>query len=251
MSFFTRSLPRYYPDITVENNQNPNKLYAIPLLGGLIKIILSIPLIFILIFFQLFVFLSVIVNTFVVLFSGKYWLTSYEFVIDLIRFNVKFYLWWAGVTDTYPGFDFQIKDNYKVEVINPQQSNRLFAIPFLGLFARVLLLIPFFIFSSLIENAGRLAAVCASVVVLFSGKYPESLYELVCDSIRLQMASTVYMFGVSDTYPSFYISMKHKKVKIIFIIIAALITLFSAVKSENSKQNNNSGTPRYNYSQTY
>lgn len=236
-----------YPVVSIPLIKNPNRFYAFPLLGGFVKIVMLIPVFFWMMLLGIaFLFMSLI-NSFVVLFTGKYWKPAYEITLLLIRLTAKISYFFLGLTNTYPGFTGTTK-GFTIEINYPTHPNRLFAFPILGGVARILLLIPYLLYGSVIENAGNAAAIVASFPVLFMGRYPESLYELGRDSTRLNLATAMYFAGLSDIYPSFWISMKHKGIKILFIILGLLYMLFS---NAHSFQQNSSDSSNYKYQYTY
>jgi hypothetical protein len=76
-----------------------------------------------------------------------------------------------------------------------------------------------------VSYAAYLGIVVASFPVLFAGRYPLSLMELARDSLRLSLARLCYGLGLSDSYPSFSISMDNAGVKWLFIILGILLAL--------------------------
>ncbi len=215
-----------YPQLRVDHIQNPNRLYAVPLLGIAIKIVMCFPIFIELIFLGIASLFLMIINSFIVLLTGNYWQTAYDFFLGLLRLNTKLLLFFFGLTNTYPGFGFEIKDKtISFDMDMPKTPNRFFAIPLLGGIARIVLLIPYFIYVSVMQHASGIGAVASSFLVLFMGKYPESTYEIERDFVRLNQATAAYMVGLSDSYPSFWISMNHQTVKIILIILGALFML--------------------------
>lgn len=214
-----------YPSLTAEHIKNPNRFYAFPILGMLIKFIILIPVYIEMIFLILAFAVLSIVNSFAVLFTGKYMDAFYQFNLGFMRLSAKvsFFLW--GLTNKYPGFDFTINDTFNVDIEKPQNPNRLWAFPLLGGLAKMIILIPYFIYTSVLDYASRLGVFISFAPVLFMGKYPESTYELARDYFKLTLRSSVFMTGLSDKYPSFHISMNHKTTKIILIILAILLMI--------------------------
>lgn len=238
-----------YPEFSVVHPQNPNRLYAVPLLGIIIKAIICIPQ-FIILFFVIIAwfFVIFIVNPFVVLFTGKYWSVAHSFAQGFFRFNTKILLFIFGLSDVYPGFNFDATKDFILTIPEPQNPNRLFAIPLAGGFVRYVLLIPFFIYQTVIEYAAGIGAIFgASFMVLFMGKYPESVFELTRDYVRLVLSFSMYMSGLRDDYPSFWISMTHKNIKIALISLAVLYILFSNMLSMVASM----ATGRYNAQKSY
>jgi hypothetical protein len=61
--------------------------------------------------------------------------------------------------------------------------------------------------------------------VFFSGRYPETSFELVRDSLRLHFALYCYGLGLADRYPSFTISWNHGTIKGCLMAAAAVLML--------------------------
>lgn len=212
-----------YPHLVVANNEKPNKLFAFPLIGILIKIILLLPVLlelFLLILVSLFV---ISINWFVISFTGKYWTSAYTFFLGLMRLGTKIRLYVWGITDKYPGFTFDTKGLFELDIPKPEKPNKWLAIPFVGIAIRAVLLIPYSIFDDVLDRASSIAMVMSWFAVTFKGKFPESLYEFERDSLRVSLASSSYLLGLSDKYPSFSISMTHQTIKLLLIIAGALL----------------------------
>lgn len=216
-----------YPALRVDHIQNPSRLYAIPLLGILIKVIICIPIFIELFFLNMASTVLTLMNAFYVLATGKYWDLAYEINLGVLRLTTKQTLFFFGLTNTYPGFDLTIDDPLiALDMVKPKNPGRFFAVPMIGGLVRLILLIPFLIYVNAINSAAGIASsFLASFHVLFKGKYPEFAYELARDLMRLNLASSVYLSGFSDSYPSFWISMNHKTIKIVLIILGVLLSL--------------------------
>lgn len=238
-----------YPVFAIEHIQNPNRFWAIPLLGGTAKIVILVPIFIEIFFICLYLFFISFINSLVVLFSGKYWQHCFNVSQGLIKFIAKTQLFFLGLTDKYPGFNFTLS-HFQVEFTYPQNPNRLFAIPIFGGLARIILLTPYFFYLGAISNGGFIGTVIGSFFVLFKGRYPETSYELARDSARLGASEMAYIYGISDKYPSFHISMNHPTLKILLIILGAS-NMFSgnAVNRQADFQPNNCNY--YNYSFNY
>lgn len=227
----TSRSPGNYPILIAERIQNPNRVWAIPLLGIFVKWLLLIPLFFWFFVVELVVVVLVLVNSLVVLFTGSYWRPAYEWAVWFIRLTVKAGLYIAGLTDRYPGFGPQMPEGFTLDIEFPQSPSRFFAVPCLGGIARGVLLIPFAIYTYFVFYGAIVGAVIAFVPVLFAGTYPETVFELLRDSFRLQSAQLVYGFGLSDRYPSFAISMNHGGAKIALIAVGAILLIIQEASS--------------------
>lgn len=214
-----------YPEIKITRVKHPSRWFAVPLLGGLIKFVLLIPVWIELFALHIATFFIIVIGSFYILFTGKYWQAEYDLLLGLMRLDAKASFYFAGLTNTYPGFSLDVKE-FELTIAKPTKPSRMFAFPLLGFFVRLVLLIPYALYSSIMQNAANIALLISWIPVLFGGEYPETTYEIVRDSKRLSFATMNYYAGLSDDYPSFWISMHHKTLKIILIILA-LLFMFS------------------------
>lgn len=221
-----------YPLLETGYIQNPNRIFAIPLLGLLIKVIALIPVFIEMFFLSLWAYIAVwLINPWVVLITGRYWQHAYQLMLGLFRLSAKVSFFLNGLTDKYPGFDFSTGDRFTFDIPMPENPKKLYAIPILGGFLRFIFLIPYLLYSSVISNAAGIGVMLlAWATVLFKGRYPEGIFELARDSIRVASASGIYLSGLSDKYPSFYISMAHDKIKIILIAVVLIFGVFGGVR---------------------
>lgn len=231
------TLGNFYPKLAIDHIQNPNRFYAFPIIGFVFKIIILIPVfIWMWLLSLAYFFVTVLINPLVVLFTGKYWEPAYELSLGIMRIQGRAGFFLSGLTNEYPGFSLQNQDNINIDIALPEKPNRLFAIPVLGGIARVVLLIPYLIYASVIQTASGYGMIGSFVKVLFVGKYPESTYELMRDYTRISLALSSYMSGLSDSYPNFWISMNHKAIKI-FLIILGILGLLSNGMNYNTAIN--------------
>ncbi|MPZ13607.1 MAG: DUF4389 domain-containing protein [Chloroflexi bacterium] len=213
--------PGTYPMLSVRRIETPNRLWAFPVLGFVVKLVILIPVSFWLTILFLALAIVVTINAFVVLLTGRYWDAAYRLVLGILRLSTKISFFVTGLTDRYPGFglDIAADERFTLDMPRPESPNRGFGFPLLGGIVRIVLLIPFTFWSTVVGNGSYFAIIVASVPVLFTGRYRESLFELVRDSTRLSLAQQCYLAGLSDTYPSFPISMRHPAVKWLFILL--------------------------------
>lgn len=217
---------RVYPKIVIESPKNPKKFYAIPFLGFIVKMFMLIPIGIELFFLFFYLYLLFVISSFLVLFTGKYFEPAYTLSLGIATLIVKISLFFKGITDKYPGFGLK-HDSSLISIEKSKKHNRWFAFPFFGGLVRIIILIPYFIFGSILSYASWFGILYAVKPVLFDGKYPEITYEIVLDTTRVGLAPLFYWGGILDTYPSFRISMNHKKAKIALLILGVLMFLFS------------------------
>lgn len=220
------------PYVYIDNNESPNFLYAIPIIGLLVKLVMLIPAFIFLCILSLISFvLSCIVNPFVVLATGKYYPSAYNWLVYTAKYQTKLILFASGLSDNYPGFDDQFKDpSLQVIIDYPTQINRLWAFPILGLMVRGILIIPYALFIAVMYYAAMIgAAFVGTYFVLFNKKYPTSIQEMVLNFLNLGLRANCYVMGLNDNkvYPDFNIRITHKEVEYILIVLGVLYLIFN------------------------
>ena len=233
---------KLYPHLVVHTNPHPSKLLAFPFLGLLIKLILLIPVWLWFIVLSLVYLFYWIVLPFYILFTGKYWNSAYNFTVGLLKLSTKTYLYIGGITDKYPGFKLNDGGIFELKIEKPHAPRRLLSFPLLGFAIRMILMIPYYIFGNVLMYGSYVAVFVSWFIVLFKGKYPESLHEFISDTIRVSNAITAYLTYMSDDYPSFMISMKHQTVKILLIIAGAAL-MFGNYSQPSPSQNQDLNIP--------
>ena len=187
----------------------------------LLKWLLAIPHYVVLAFLWIaFVVLSV-VAFFAILFTGHYPRSIFEFNVGVLRWQwrVSYYAYGALGTDRYPPFTLREVDDYPahLQVDYPERLSRG-----LVLVKWWLLAIPHYLVVGLLvggvgylfENADDrsrlvatglipLLACVAGVVLLFTGRYPQPLFDLLLGLNRWVLRVAGYAALMTDTYPPF------------------------------------------------
>jgi hypothetical protein len=92
----------------------------------------------------------------------------------------------------------------RVEADYPEHSSRLLALAgLLFLFPKALLLLPHIFVLYFLQLAALVVVFVGFLAVLFTGKYPHSLYDFALGSLRWQTRVSAWMFGLVDRYPPF------------------------------------------------
>jgi len=179
----------------------------------LVKWILIIPHLVVL-FFMWIAFIAItVVAFFAIVFTGKYPRGMFGFNVGVMRWTwrVGFYSYSALGTDRYPPFSLESRDYpANLEVEYPERLSR-------GLvFVKTwLLAIPHYIVMAFLSggagprSGGGLNGVLvifAAVVLLFRGRYPQDIYDLVIGLNRWSFRVVAYAALMRDEYPPFRLS---------------------------------------------
>ena len=190
----------------------------------LVKWLLAIPH-FVVLFFLWVAFVVVsVVAFFAILFTGRYPRGLFDFNVGVLRWTwrVGFYSYDALGTDVYPPFTLKDVPDYPahLEVAYPESLSRG-----LVLVKWWLLAIPHYLVVAVFTGGawsaasgsndwmwsssglvGLLVAI-AAVVLLFTGRYPKSLYDFILGMNRWVFRVMAYSSLMTDVYPPFRLDM--------------------------------------------
>ena len=187
----------------------------------LVKWFLAIPHFFVLAFLWLAFFVVTFIAWWAILFTGRYPAGLFRFNVGVMRWTwrVMYYAGTGGLgTDRYPPFTFDAVDDYPTtfDVVYPERLSR-------GLiFVKWLLAIPHYIVVGLFVSgvvfwgsngwwgvpawSGGLIGILvlvAAITLLFTGRYPRPLFDLIIGLNRWAMRVAVYVSLMTDQYPPF------------------------------------------------
>ncbi len=91
----------------------------------------------------------------------------------------------------------------RVEADYPERSSRPLGLLGLLFWLKAVLLFPHFFLLFFLNIAVFFAVVVGYVVVLFTGKYPRAMFDLVVGVARWQIRINLWLFGITDNYPPF------------------------------------------------
>jgi hypothetical protein len=183
----------------------------------LVKWLLLIPHFFVLaVLWVAFVVLTAIAYL-SVLFTGRFPRVVFDFNVGVLRWTwrVGYYGYWALGTDRYPPFTLADVPDYPahLEIDGPPAPKRwlplvawLFALPHIAIVAALTTG-----FSWVADNGTRysspgvatLAVLIAGGALLFTGRYPSGLYDLLVGASRWYLRVTAYVALLTDRYPPF------------------------------------------------
>ena len=184
----------------------------------LVKWVLVIPHAIVLTFLWVAVCVLTVVAGFAILFTGRYPRSIFDFNVGVMRWTwrVCFYTVCAFGTDKYPPFSLESDPSYPADfdVDYPEQLSRG-----LVLVKWWLLAIPHYIIVGIFAGGWGLGTgtgwrigggglitvlvVVAAVVLLFRGRYPETIFNLVMGFNRWCYRVLAYAALMCDEYPPF------------------------------------------------
>jgi hypothetical protein len=171
----------------------------------LVKWLLAIPHYVVLAFLWLAVVVVSVIAWFAILFTGRYPRGLFEYTVGVLRWTwrVGFYAYGVNGTDRYPPFTLADVPDYPatLDVPYPERLSRG-----LVLVKSWLLAIPHLIVVGIIFGTPSLNFVLvlvASVILLFTARYPSDIFELVVGFNRWAFRVAAYVLLLRDEYPPF------------------------------------------------
>ncbi len=142
------------------------------------------------------VFLA-IVSWFTIVFSGTHLIGIRKFTSFYLRWRVRALAYFMLLEDVYPPFG-DAPYPVSIEVADPVRPRDRVAV---GL--RILLAIPHMIVLFFVLLAWGFTTIVAWFIILFTGVYPQGLYEFGVGALRWRLRVEAYMLLMVDEYPPF------------------------------------------------
>ena len=189
----------------------------------LVKWLLVIPHYVVLFFLWIAFGLLTVVAFFAILFTGRYPRGIFDFNVGVLRWTwrVSFYSYWALGTDRYPPFTLGPVPDYPAtfEVDYPERLTRWLPLVKWILAIPHLILVALFVggwgwgpFGEDFRGLGfagvvGVLVIIAGFVLLFTGRYPPSLFDFTLGLDRWTLRVLAYVGLMRDEYPPFRIDM--------------------------------------------
>jgi hypothetical protein len=143
------------------------------------------------------------ISFFAILFTGAIPEGIFSFQVTILRYQWRTYSYAGFLRESYPPFDFTAAaadpgtDPARFSVEYPEKLSR-------GLiFVKWLLIIPHVIVLLFVGIGAFIALIGAFFAVLFTGRWPQGLRDLIVGTVRWQMRVNAYVYLLTDVYPPF------------------------------------------------
>jgi len=168
-------------------------------LTAFFRLILAIPLAIWLYIYGIGATVALVVAWITIVITGRYPPALYGFVSGFTRFLARFTAYAALLSDPYPSFGGADDPAYPVRMsFDPlEQYSRA------KTFFRILLAIPILIVRYAMNILLEIGAIGAWFVILFTGKMPRGLFDLMVLANSYMARSDAYVFLLTETYPPF------------------------------------------------
>ncbi len=92
----------------------------------------------------------------------------------------------------------------RFDIDYPERSSRWLALATLLLMIpKGVMLIPHLVILYILSFLSLIVVIIAQFAVLFTGRYPRGMFDLVAGILRWQTRVSAYICGLTDTYPPF------------------------------------------------
>lgn len=143
------------------------------------------------------------ISFWVILFTGSYPESFYEFQVKLLNWNMRVNASMYNLIDGYPSFGLN-GDHPLVQLVVPYPENLSRSKALLKfLFGWLYVVLPHMFLLYFRVLWGMVLHFVAFWVVLFTGDYPESMFEFQVGTFRWSIRFNLYLSYMTDKYPPF------------------------------------------------
>jgi hypothetical protein len=169
-------------------------------LTAFFRLILAIPVAIVLYIYAIVACFAILFAWFAIVFTGRYPRGLYDFVAGYLRFLTRVTAYAALLCDPYPPFNGAPDDSYPVRL---QFAGPLEHYSRAKTFFRLILAIPVLFVRYVMGLLLEIGAFGAWVVIVFTGKMPRGLFDLMVLANSYTARSDAYLLLLTETYPPF------------------------------------------------
>jgi len=139
-----------------------------------------------------------IVAAFAILFTGRYPEGMFNFLVGVQRWAMRVTGYHLLMTDEYPPFslDATAGQTVRYDVEYPEQGVERWR-PFVSW----LLVYPYLFIANVLVYVGGILAFIALFAILFTKRYPQSLFDFNLVALRWSVRGTAYAYAMATRYP--------------------------------------------------
>lgn len=165
-------------------------------LTAFFRLILAIPIIVVVTALATAIQLIVVPALLMILFRGKYPRWWFDFNVEWLRFDARINAYLLLLRDEYPSTDEEQAVHLNLE--RPERLNNFMPL------IKWLLALPHYVALVVLGAVGVVATVIAWLAILFTGKYPQGMFDFVVGVARWSLRVQAYMLILAtDEYPPF------------------------------------------------
>jgi hypothetical protein len=198
-----------YPiGLTVTDEREINRLWGIPFVSVIVRTILAIPHIVVLAILAIGLYIWFLLGWIAILLTGK----VPGIAVALLREYVQRSYRILGYTmflmpGPYPHLEPGPGDPLSVSFeLHDLSINRLWGIPFFGVFVRIILAIPHLVVLSILGIVLYILILIVWIPILFTGKYPSAIANFFGSFARYAVRVSAYIVLLPVPYPPFSLS---------------------------------------------
>jgi hypothetical protein len=162
------------------------------------RLIVAIPWLIVMYFWQLLGAIGIIVGWFAILFTGRYPDGLYNLTSMALRYHARINSWIYLMTDEWPPFDGAEHPEYPIRLAIPAPQPQYSRVKTL---LRIILGIPVIIMAYIFSLLAGIISILVWVVVVITGKLPKGLFDVMKMSMAYLSLAGVYLGLITETYP--------------------------------------------------
>jgi hypothetical protein len=193
-----------YPVVVdVPTDPGQNRLWGIPFVGLIIRAILVIPQIIVLWILAILIGFLFLISWIPILINGRQAGFIYTIMGGYLRLSTRVNLYVGLITGRYPPFGPGGEHTIDVTFDESERQNRLWGIPFVGVWVRLIILIPHYIVLTLIGIVVAFMFLVSWAPVLFMGRQADVIVQWIGGFYRWAVRVGAYSLLLTGKYPPF------------------------------------------------